>query len=131
MKMPGKIVGRATSIFVVTVVFLVPLSVQPCQMSEVSNNPCCCCLDSPDFSQANHKEQQECGCHMGEKHQEESSPAVIASHHDSKPETFPVGSEAEVIAKDHSSQLAGLCPHPFSPASKDPPLYLLHSSFLI
>ena len=131
VKMPRKTVPRVVSLLIAIVLFSVPLSVQPCQMSEVSKNPCCCCSDSPDFSQGNHRERQECGCHMGEKHQEENSPAVIASHHDSKPEAFPVGSEAEVIRKDHFSQLAGLYPHPLSPASKDPPLYLLHSSFLI
>jgi hypothetical protein len=129
--MPEKIVGRATSIFVVAVVFLVPLSVQPCQMSEVSNNPCCCCSDSPDFSEANHREQQECGCHMGEKHQEENSPAFIVFHHGDKLGTSFVASEVEVITKDYRPQFTGLYSQPFLPTSKDPPLYLLHSSFLI
>jgi hypothetical protein len=68
---------------------------------------------------------------MGEKQQEESSPAVIISHHDSKPETFLAASEIEVIAKDYFTQLTGSCPHPFLFTSKDPPLYLLLSSFLI
>ena len=131
MKMPRKSVLRAVSILIAIVLFSVPVCVQPCQMSEVSTSPCCCCSDSPDFSQAPHKEKQECGCHMGEKNQEESSPAVIVFHHGDRSLTPFVASEVQVIAKDYRAQLTGLCSQPFLPTSKDPPLYLLHSSFLI
>ena len=131
MKMPEKTVGKVTLLLIVAVLLSVPLYVQPCQMSEVSKNPCCCCSDSPDLSQAKHREQQECGCHMGGKHQEENSPAVIVFHHGDRSGTPFVASEVEVISEDYRPQLAGLCAQPFLPASKDPPLYLLHSSFLI
>lgn len=129
--MPGKIVGKVTSLLVVTVLLSVPLSVQPCRMSEVSNNPCCCCSGSPDFSRADHREQQERGCHRCEKHQEGSSPAVIVFHHDDRSLTPFVASEVKLTVKDYHTQLTGLCRLPLLLTSKDPPLYLLHSSFLI
>jgi hypothetical protein len=68
---------------------------------------------------------------MGEKHQEENSPAVIVLHRAHKLGTFFVTSEVEVIAKDYPAQLTALRSPPFLPTSKDPPLYLLHTSFLI
>jgi hypothetical protein len=129
--MPGKIVPRVVSLLMATVLFSIPLSVQPCQMSEVSNNPCCCCSDSQDFSEASHREKQECGCHMGEKHQEESSPAVIVFHDGDRSLTPFVASEVEVITKEYRAQLTGPYSQPFLRKSKDPPLYLLHTSFLI
>ena len=131
MKRPGKSVLRAVSILMAIALFCLPLSVQPCQMSEVSNNPCCCCSDSRDFSEANHREKQECGCHMGERHQDESSPAVVLLHRADKLGTSFVASDVEVTTKDYPAQLTVLHSRPFLPASKDPPLYLVHSSFLI
>lgn len=132
VKIPGKMVGRVTALLIATVLFFVPLSVQPCQKVEVSQNSCCgCCLNSSLSSHPDDAEQRECPCQMDERQQEESSPAVIVSHQNSKPEPFLVASEVKVVTKDYLPQFTGLCPHTFLPISKDPPLYLLHSSFLI
>jgi hypothetical protein len=68
---------------------------------------------------------------MGEKHQKENSPAVMVFHHEDRLGTPLMASEVEVITKDYRPQLTGLYSQPFLPTSKDPPLYLLHSSFLI
>jgi hypothetical protein len=132
VKILGKMAGRVTALLMAAVLFSVPLSVQPCQMAEVSQNSCCfCCLNSSEFSHLNDAERQECPCQMDERQQEVSSLAVIVSNQDSKPETFSVASEVEEITKESHTQFTGLCPHSFLPVSKDPPLYLLHSSFLI
>ena len=131
VKMPEKIVVRVTSLLIAMVLFSVPLYVQPCQTSEVSKNPCCCCPGSSEYSNLSHTPEHECSCQMGEKQQEESSPAVIVFHHGDRSGTPFVASEVEVITKDYRAQITGLYSQPFLPTSKDPPLYLLHSSLLI
>ncbi|MFQ6002629.1 MAG: hypothetical protein ACE5KJ_02675 [Candidatus Zixiibacteriota bacterium] len=132
VKIPEKKVRRVTAIFLASILFFVPLSLQACQKVEVSQNACCCCcVNSSDSSHPNDAKQHECPCQMGESQQEESPPAIIVSHHDSKPEPFLVASEVEVTTKDYRPRLTSSSSLPFSLTSKDPPLYLLHSSFLI
>ena len=131
MKTKNSIGRKLTSFLILSVLLLVPLSAQSCQELDVLEKACCCCSESDQFSQTNHTKQHECGCQMGKKQQEESSPAVIVSHQDSKPETFLVTSEVELITEDYLVQTTSLYSHPFSFPSRDRPLYLLHSSFLI
>jgi hypothetical protein len=131
VKVPRKMVRRVTSLLIAAVLFFVPLSIQPCQEADVSQNPCCCCSGSSEYSLPDDTKEHQCPCQMAEKQQEESSPAVLVSDQYSKPDAFSAASEVEGITKDYSTRLVGSCPHPFWPASKDPPLYLLHSSFLI
>jgi len=79
----------------------------------------------------NDGEKNECCCRAGEKQQEESLPAVIVFQNDGKSEPPFMASEVEVITRDYHPQFCGLYLLPFLLTGKDPPLYLLHSSFLI
>jgi hypothetical protein len=128
-----EMVGKSISLFIVCLLLFTPLLAHPCQRVYMSKSSgcCCCCKGSGSFSPKEDKEEQKCPCQMAKKQQEETSPAVIVSHHNGEPETLLMASEVEVITKDYFTQFPNLCHHPLLPTSKDPPLYLLHSSFLI
>jgi hypothetical protein len=132
--MKSKTLGKTISLFIACLLLFPPLSVQPCQEVDLSQNTCCCCCccqDSGSSLSNNDAEKDECPCQMSEKKQEESSPAIIFSYNDSRPETSLLTSKVEGSFEDYQSQLVGLSPHTIFLPSRDQPLYILHSSFLI
>ena len=139
MKKPSKTLTKVTSLLLAIVLSLAPLSVQPCPMGagwdqkvNPSPNTCCCCANSSatPFTSDN-AEQHQCPCKMTEKQPKERSPAVVVSRYDSKPETFLVTLEIELISEDCFPRQIISSPHTFFLPSRDRPLYLLHSLFLI
>jgi len=124
---------KTVSLLVAPVLLFAPLSVPPCPQARVSQDlcSCCCCQDSGRSLPKNDGEKNECCCRAGEKQQEESLPAVIVFQNDGKSEPPFMASEVEVITRDYHPQFCGLYLLPFLLTGKDPPLYLLHSSFLI
>lgn len=135
MDMKRKILRRAISVFIAFLLLIPPLSARLCERAELSQNSCCCCCpccqdSGPPLSDSD-AEKDECPCQMSEKKQDESSPAVIFFYNDSRPETFLLTSKVEGSFEDYQSQLAGLSPHTLFLPTRDQPLYILHSSFLI
>jgi len=123
-----KIPRKTSAIFLITLLLFVYPSAQACQKAEVSQKNCCCCGNSSQFDTA---EQRDCSCQMGENKPEEKTPAVITSNSDTRPENFLATSEIELIYEHYLSQLNELYSNSFLPPSREPPLYLLNSSFLI
>jgi len=133
--MKSKMLGRTISVFVGFLLLIPPLSAQPCQRVDLSQNSCCCCCPCcqnsvPSLSDSD-VERAECACQIREKQQEESSPAVIFSQHDGRPEISFSSSQVEGFTEDCPSQLTGLPPHSYLLPTRDQPLYILHSSLLI
>lgn len=134
MDMNSKTLGKTISLFIACLLLFPPLSVRPCKKVDLPQNMCCCCCccqDSGPSLSNDDAVKDECPCQMGEKKQEESSPAIIFSYNDSRPETSLLTSKVEGSFEDYQSQLAGLSPHRIFLPSRDQPLYILHSSFLI
>lgn len=131
MRIPRKMVGKIAVLLTVSILFFVPVSGDPCEKADISQNTCCCCESYCQSSPTNGMEQNECPCQMSENPKQESPSAVLVSHQDGKPEIFLLTSEVEPITQYHSSQLTNLYPYPFVLLNRDPPLYLLNSSFLI
>ena len=131
---------KTISLLLVSILLLSPLSVQSCPMTptqdqkaDVSANTCCgCCANSSTTSlPSDAAEQHQCPCQMTEKQPEERSPAVVVYRYDSKPETFLVTLEIQLISEDYSPKLIVSSPHTFFLPSRDRPLFLLHSTLLI
>jgi len=68
---------------------------------------------------------------MSEKQTEENSPAVIVSYDDNKPEAYLVAGEVELLNADSFIQQTCFYSPTFHLPSRDRPLYILYSTFLI
>lgn len=131
--------SKIISLLLVSILLFLPLSAQSCptiptpdQKEDVSANACCgCCANSSTSLPSDNGNQHNCPCQMTEKQSEDRSPAVIISHDDSKSETSLVTSNVEERSENYPSQPIFSSTHSFSLASRDRPLYLLHSLFLI
>lgn len=133
--MKRKMLRRTISVFIAFLLLIPPLSAQLCERVELSQNSCCCCCSccqdsGPPLSDSD-AEKDDCACQMSEKQQEKSSPAAVFSYNDSRPKIVLLASKVEEITKDYQSQLVGLHRHSYFLPSRDQPLYILHSSFLI
>jgi len=126
-----KMVRRITAIVIAGILLFVPASVQPCQKVDISEDTCCCCETSGQLSQPDDTKQHECPCQISESQPVESSPAVIISHHKRAPEPLLLAAEIEGPTENYLAPFAGLNTNYFLLLSRDPPLYLLNSSFLI
>ena len=131
VKISRKTLGSLILPLTLSLLLFAPPTIQPCQEAEASQSNCCCCQNSCQHVVSSDSKHSQCPCQMEEKQKEESSPGVIVSKHDSKPKPLFLAWEIEVIPEDHFPQLASSYSHNFSVLSRDPPLYLLNSSFLI
>lgn len=132
MKIMRKRARKITSILIVSLLFLVPVSLQACDESQESQHSCCCCCeDSSQFHIFNQTEEHDCGCQLNEKKQVEVQPVIFTSQQNIKPEITLFISEFEFNSKDFSREFRGINSHIFSQFSKGPPLYILNSSFII
>jgi hypothetical protein len=132
--MQSKNVRAAISLFVICALFLAPVSVRPCEAVEAPEHTCCscpCCQDSKPSPPDNHAQKDECSCRIAEKHEEENSPAVVVSVNGDKLQTSLLTSNIEGSFERHPSQFADIGSPNFIFPSRDQPLYILHSSFLI
>ena len=124
----------AISLLVMCALFLAPVAVQPCEASELAEQACCCCPCCQETESApseSHAQDEECSCRTAEKNDQETSPAVPVSVSDSKPEMSPLTLEVKgSFEGDQSRPLDFGSRNPILP-SRDQPLYILHSSFLI
>ncbi len=131
MNMQRKMAGKIGTLLIIPVLLVVPVSVLPCQEADIGQDTCCCCESSSQLSQPVDSKQHECPCQISEKEPAESSPAVITSNHERAPEPLWLASGNEEPRENCVAQLGGLHGNHFLLLSKDPPLYLLNSSFLI
>lgn len=134
MEMQSKNVRAAISLFVICALFLAPVSVRPCEAVEAPEHTCCscpCCQDSEPSPPDNHAQKDECSCRIAEKHEEENSPAVVVSVNDNKLQTSLLISSIEGSFEYHQSRPTDFGSSDFIFPSRDQPLYILHSSFLI
>jgi hypothetical protein len=124
---------RAVSLLIVCLLIIPALPAQPCETSAqpADNCCCCCCQNSGSFSPEDDAPKHDCPCQMAEEQPKENSPAVISSNHLSSPETSLLTSEVEGPFEDLQIRLSDSSPHTLFLPSRDQPLYILNSSFLI
>jgi len=121
------------------VLLIVPLSSQVCSMDprldqgmDKSSDECCgCCSQSSTVSSSGSTDQNDCPCGIKEKQPEENSPVIIVSYNDNKPEAYLVAGELELLNADSFIRQTCLRSHTFYLPSRDRPLYILNSTFLI
>jgi hypothetical protein len=126
---------RATiSLFVICALFLAPVSVRPCETTEALDHACCscpCCQHAGSCPSEGDAQEDECSCRIAEKHDEENSPAVVVSINHNKLQTPLLTSSIEgSFEHDQGESADSDSGDPIFP-SRDQPLYILHSSFLI
>ncbi len=130
---------KIISILLISVLLIIPLSAQACSMDprlgqgmEKSPDECCgCCNQSSTVSSSGSADRNECPCGIKEKQAEENSPAVIVSYDDNKTEAYLVAGEHELLNADTFIRQTCLRSHTFYLPSRDHPLYILNSTFLI
>jgi hypothetical protein len=128
-----------TSILLTCVLLFTSLFAQPCSFeSKLDQRPdkssvgsCGCCANSSTSSSFDGTDQHNCPCQMREKQAEENSPAIIASYDDNKPEANLVAGEIEPLNADSFIRQICLRSPIFYLPSRDRPLYILNSTFLI
>ena len=128
-----------TSILLTSVLLFVSLFTQPCSMDprlgqgiDKSPDECCgCCNQSSTVSSSGTTDRNNCPCGIKEKQAEEKSPAIIVSNDDNKPEAYLIAGEIELLNADSFIRQTCLRPHTFYLPSRDRPLYILNSTFLI
>jgi len=125
------IVSKVAAIVIVGVLFVGPANLQSCNYCDFSEEMCCCCENFCQSSQHNDRDKKECSCEISEGTKAESPSAVIVTHPDNKPKMDSGSVEVEIIDKFCFTQLSDSNPYTSAFLSRDPPLYLLNSSFLI
>ncbi len=128
-----------TSILLTSVLLFASLFAQPCSFEskldqrpdKSSSDGCGCCANASASSSSDGTDQHNCPCQMSEKKAEENSPAVIVSYDDNNPEANLVAGELELLNADSFIRQICLRPHTFYLSSRDRPLYILNSTFLI
>ena len=128
-----------TSILLASVLLFASLFAQPCsfeskpdqRMEKPSRDVCGCCANASASSSSEGTGQHSCPCQMKEKQAEENSPAVIVSYNDNNPEANLVAGEIELLNADSFIRQTCLRSHTFCLPSRDRPLYILNSTFLI
>jgi hypothetical protein len=134
MNMRHKNAQVAISLLAICALFCAPVWGQPCETTEALEEACCCCpcCQETDSSLAETGgEGDDCPCEMSEADESEGSPAVILSNRSGGVEILLVASSARGETDDYrSSSITQLFSSLFLP-SRDQPLYILHSSFLI
>jgi hypothetical protein len=134
VKIGHKKAQAAISLFVMCMLFLAPVALRPCETTEAPEHTCCCCAccqESEPPPAENHSHRDECSCRMAERHDQESSPAVLVSASDNRPEMSPLTFEVrQAFEGDPNRPLDFDSRNPTLP-SRDQPLYILNSSFLI
>jgi len=131
VKMLKKIVRKITALLIVSLMLFFPVSLQACQEAEGFQETCCCCQNSDQHQKFDLAEQDECPCQLNEKRHTESQPATVVSHQESRPENLPSTLDVEFTSQNCFSQFRGTYNDRILLFSKGPPLYILHSSFLI
>jgi len=134
VNIPHKNAQAAISLLVMCAFFLAPVAVRPCETTEVPEQTCCCCpccQETESSPSESHTQKDECSCRMAEKHEEENSPAVIVSVKDDKPQISLPTLEIEGSFECEQSRPLDFGSRNLILPSRDQPLYILHSSFLI
>lgn len=126
----SKMVKKVALIIMAFIFFFLSSFVLPCQKCDVSQTKHCCC-ESCLTSQPTKTQEKECSCEIKEWPEPQSSPAVIIPDYNIKPESVLQTSEVEVFHEDSFTQPKATNSHLFILLNRDPPLYLLNSSFLI
>jgi hypothetical protein len=114
--------------------FLAPIAVRACETTEAPEQTCCCCpccQETESSPSESHTQKDECSCRMAEKHDEETSPAVLVSVNHSKLQTFDLTPSIDGSFDYHQSRPTDSGSSDFIFPGRDQPLYILHSSFLI
>ncbi|NIN00831.1 MAG: hypothetical protein GTO24_22940 [candidate division Zixibacteria bacterium] len=132
MDVRRKILARLISLLIISLLLVPPLSAQPCERAEASQQTCCCCCpDSGPSRSINDAEKDECSCQISEQSQKDKSSPIIVFQNDTRPVTLLPAARIGDNAEDFQGQLGGSPLEAPDRASGDRPLYILHSSFLI
>ena len=126
--------GKIISLAVACLLLFPPFPAESCEEGDQMQETCCCCAcchDSEPFLPQNDAERDDCSCRITEKNDVENSPAVIFSSNDNRPQTSLLTSKVEASFEDYQSRLVSQLSKALFLPSRDQPLYILHSSFLI
>lgn len=122
--------GKTGAILIVGILLFTPVSIMPCQKVNLSPDTCCC-ESSCQLSQSLDTKEHQCPCQIGESQPVEGSPAVLISNHEKTPKSLSLASEIREPVESLFAQFSGLYQNDFLLLNRDPPLFLLNSSFLI
>jgi hypothetical protein len=134
LNMPTKV----TSLLIASVLLFASFSGQSCPVNQISDQKtdspektCCCCQNSSHKSQNHKMTEQNCPCQVSEKRPEDRSPAVMVSNYDIKPDAIITTLEKTPVQENPLTPSDFSSHNIFSLSSRDRPLYILQSSFLI
>jgi hypothetical protein len=129
---------KSTSLLIASVLLFTSFSVPTCPLIQMrdknTDSPektCCCCQNSSQKIQKNKTPEHNCPCQASEKKTEDRSPAMVISNYDVKPEGIVTTLENTPVQENQLSPICFSSHHNFTLSSRDRPLYILQSSYLI
>jgi len=129
---------KVTSLIIASVLLFASFSGQACPVNQISvqqtdlpEETCCCCQNFSHKLQNNNAAEQNCPCQVSERKPEDRSPAVVISNYDSKPDAVIVTLEKVSVQENRPTPIDFSSHNNFTLSSRDRPLYILKSSFLI
>jgi hypothetical protein len=126
--------AKTATLLVACALLLPALRVQSCETVEVSKEACCsccCCQDSEAPLLNEGVQGEECACEISEGQKAESSPAVVTSQPEKRPEIAALAMISNQTAVVFQFEFGNFSHHLLILPKQDQPLYILHSSFLI
>lgn len=134
MNMRHKNAQAAISLFVMCALFLAPVSVGQCETTEAPEQSCCCCpccQDAKSPQQETEDDKDGCPCEMSEAEESEGSPALIFSNRSGGAQILFEATSTHEETNHYQSPFIAERFSSLSLPSRDHPLYILHSAFLI
>ncbi|MFH1336787.1 MAG: hypothetical protein ABII96_09745 [Candidatus Zixiibacteriota bacterium] len=129
---------KITTLLIASVLLFASFSGQSCPVNQISDQKtdlpektCCCCQNSSHKLQNNNTAEQNCPCQVSERKPEDRSPAVVVLNYDSKPDAVFLTLEKVSVQEKQLTPIDFSSDNTFKLSSRDRPLYILQSSFLI
>jgi hypothetical protein len=129
---------KVTSLLIASILLFTSFSVPTCPLNQMADKKtdstektCCCCQNSSHKLQTNSPKGQDCPCQVSERKPEDRSPAVVVSNYDSKPDAVFLTLEKAPVQENQITPIDFSSHNTFKLSSRDRPLYILQSSFLI
>ena len=116
-------------IIIAFIFFFLSGAILPCQKCNISKKTCCC--ESSCKVSTNNEQQGDCPCEIRKWPESPSSPEAMLPDYSKKSESILQPYKFEFAGEDIFAQQEDTNCHFLILLSRDPPLYLLNSSFLI
>lgn len=120
---------KVALIVIAFIFFFLSSAILPCQRCDISQKTRCC--ESSCQVSASSEQEGDCSCEIKKCPEPPSSPEVILPDYSKKTESLLQAYKFEFAGEDSFDQQKDTNCHFLILLSRDPPLYLLNSSFLI